>query len=96
MANSDEILAELKNLSVKLYGENGFEGDIIEIKKHCKETNDHFEDHSKRITVIETRMEDHQTSIDNAGKLDKKTIAGYSTAIVGIIVALWKAFNNGG
>ena len=33
MANSADVLREIKHLAVKLYGENGFEGDIPEIKK---------------------------------------------------------------
>ena len=33
MANSADVLREIKHLTTKLYGENGFEGDIPEIKK---------------------------------------------------------------
>ena len=33
MAKSDEILSAIKLLNAKLYGENGFEGDITEIKE---------------------------------------------------------------
>jgi len=33
MANSRDVLNAVNHLSVKLYGENGFEGDIPEIKK---------------------------------------------------------------
>lgn len=33
MANSEDVLNAVKHLTVKLYGENGFEGDIPEIKK---------------------------------------------------------------
>lgn len=33
MANSADVLRELKHLVTKLYGEDGFEGDIPEIKK---------------------------------------------------------------
>ena len=36
MSNTEKILAELTKLNVKLYGENGFEGDIPEIKKMLK------------------------------------------------------------
>lgn len=43
---NDEILFEVKKLSTKLYGENGFEGDIVEIKKSLKS-------HQKRITRLE-------------------------------------------
>ena len=43
---SEEILSEIKHLTAKLYGENGFEGDIPDIKA-C------YKDHSKRIGRIE-------------------------------------------
>jgi len=33
MANSKDVLTAVEHLSAKLYGENGFEGDIPEIKK---------------------------------------------------------------
>lgn len=47
--NSDLILMEIKSLSAKLYGENGFEGDIPEIKKNLR-------NHSKRIRIIELAL----------------------------------------
>ncbi len=43
MAKSDDILREVKFLKVKLYGENGFEGDVEEIKASLK-------NHDKRIS----------------------------------------------
>ena len=43
---TDQILAELKELKSWLYGANGFEGDVPEIKSSIK-------DHSKRIRRIE-------------------------------------------
>jgi len=43
---SEQILSEVKKLSAKLYGENGFEGDIPEIKKSMR-------NHQKRIARIE-------------------------------------------
>ena len=42
----DEILGEIRSLNTKLYGENGFDGDIPDIKA-C------YKDHSKRIGRIE-------------------------------------------
>ena len=42
----DEILGEIRYLNIKLYGENGFEGDIPEIKAT-------FKNHNKRIRRIE-------------------------------------------
>ena len=75
MATSKDVLAAVNLLNVKLYGENGFEGDIPEIKKSCKETKEHFEDHSKRITQLE---------VIRSG-LSKKVVAGGISTIVTII-----------
>jgi len=46
---NEQILNEVKNLSVKLYGENGFEGDIVEIRKGIL-------NHNQRIRKIELIM----------------------------------------
>ena len=53
MATAKDVLVAVNLLNVKLYGENGFEGDIPEIKRSCEETRKHFDDHSKRITELE-------------------------------------------
>jgi len=37
MTKIDEVLQEVKSLKVKLYGDNGFEGDITEIKTGLKD-----------------------------------------------------------
>lgn len=43
MANSADVLREIKSLAEKLYGKDGFEGDIPEIKSSLK-------GHEKRIS----------------------------------------------
>ena len=68
-----EILQAVQHLEEKLYHENGFEGDIPEIKKHCKGFTKHLEDHSKRLTIIETRVDERTTA-----KLGRKTVWGIS------------------
>ena len=44
-----------------------------EQEKHLRKINNHLDDHSKRITIMETRVEEH-----NNQKTSKKAIAGYS------------------
>ena len=39
MANSNDVLRAIASLTEKLYGKDGFEGDIPEIKKHLNEAN---------------------------------------------------------
>ena len=74
MAKIDEVLTAVKTMNIKLYGENGFEGDIPEMKKDTKCIIKHLEDHSKRITILEVER-----------KPSKKLIAGSASGIVGII-----------
>ena len=85
MAKSDDILNEIKSLGTKLYGENGFEGDIPVIKGHLEKINSHLDDHSKRITVVETLQKERN-------RISKKALSGYISGGVAIVVALWKAF----
>ncbi len=73
MAKSDEIISLIKILSAKLYGDNGFNGDIPEIKEHLEKINGHLDDHSKRLVVAETQIKERTIS-----KVSKKAIAGYS------------------
>lgn len=88
MAKYQEILDAIKSLTAKLYGENGFEGDITEIKTHLKELNGHLNDHSKRLAIAETQIKERTTS-----KVSKKAMAGYGgsgSAIVLIIYGVGK------
>ena len=62
---------------------------LPKIEKHLEKINGHLEDHSKRITITETLQKERN-------KPSKKSRAGYGAAIVGIMIALWKAFTNGG
>lgn len=51
------------------------------IEERLDKINDHLEDHSRRLIIIETQR-----------NLSKKALAGYVSGTLGIIVALWKAF----
>ncbi|KKK67113.1 hypothetical protein LCGC14_2957310, partial [marine sediment metagenome] len=46
----------------------------------------HLEDHSKRITIVEVKQEE-------GNKPSKKTLGGYGVGVIGLAVALWKAFS---
>ena len=76
----NEILTAIKHLEEKLYHENGFEGDIPEIKRHCADTTKHFEDHSRRLTVVETEVKERTVS-----KINKKAWGGIT---VGTLLVL--------
>ena len=60
---------------------------LPKIEKHLEKINDHLDDHSKRIVVVETLQKERN-------KLTKKTMAGYTSAGIALIVALWRAFTN--
>ncbi len=60
--------------------------DLGEIKDRLTTINGHLDDHSKRITITETLQKERN-------KPNKKTLGGYSAGVVGLVVALWKAFS---
>jgi hypothetical protein len=59
MAKQDEILAAIKALTTKLYGENGFEGDITEIKKHLKQLNGNVNRNTEHIAISDATLYGH-------------------------------------
>ena len=61
---------------------------LPKIEEHLEKINGHLDDHSKRITTVEVKQEERN-------KPSKKSIGGYGAAVVGIIIALWRAFTNG-
>ena len=77
MAKSDEILTELRSINVKLYGEGNFEGDIPEIKGHLKKLNGHLDDHSYRITTLETQR-----------KPSRKQVVGSASGVISLLALL--------
>ena len=56
MAKTDEILTEIRILKVKLYGENGHEGDIPQMKQTLTETVTFMRCQDRRITRNETKL----------------------------------------
>lgn len=84
MAKYQEILDAIKGLTSKLYGENGFEGDIPAIKEHLEKINGHLDDHSKRLTIAETKIDERTTS-----KVTKKAIAGYGSGGSAIVLGVY-------
>lgn len=59
---------------------------LPKIEQHLEKINGHLDDHSKRITIVEVKQEERN-------KPSKKTLSGLGVGIVGIAVALWKAFS---
>ena len=55
------------------------------IEAHLGKINGHLDDHSKRLTIVEVKQEERN-------KLSKKSIAGISSGIIAVAIALWKAF----
>ena len=48
MANSEQVLNAVNNLTAKLYGENGFEGDIPEMKESLRNLTDQVRENTQR------------------------------------------------
>uniref|UniRef100_A0A6H1ZZS6 Uncharacterized protein n=2 Tax=viral metagenome TaxID=1070528 RepID=A0A6H1ZZS6_9ZZZZ len=88
MGETTEILQELRAINIKLYGEKDFEGDIPEIKKRLKRLNGHLDDHSHRLTTMETQMSERFPE-GNPSKLKKYSkYAGIISAIIYILYSL--------
>ncbi|MBA7568404.1 hypothetical protein ES708_10125 [subsurface metagenome] len=88
MAKYQEILDAINHLIGKLYGENGFEGDIPEIKGHLEKINGHLDDHSKRLVVAETQIKE-RTASQIVSKMSKKAITGYGGIAITVITLLY-------
>ncbi len=84
MAKYQEILDAVRHLSSKLYGENGFDGDITEIKTHLAKINGHLDDHSKRLVIAETQIKERTTS-----RISKKAIGGYGGIALTIVTLVF-------
>ena len=52
MATNDEVLREIRFLKVKLYGENGFEGDITKITDGLKGHDNRISRNSRILYTI--------------------------------------------
>lgn len=64
------------------------EKSLPKIETHLEKINNHLDDHSHRLTKVETLQKERN-------KPGKKTVAGYITGGAAIVVALWKAFTGG-
>ena len=73
----------LQELFHNLYGYDGFKGDIPEIKDFMEKAAKHFDDHSKRLVVVETKVEER-----TANKMSKKTKVGYGGGTVVVVATL--------
>ena len=60
MANSNDVLKAIESLTEKLYGKDGFVGDIPEIKAHLKELN-------REIPKLKERQAVHNSTLYGHG-----------------------------
>ncbi len=88
MAKYKEILDAINNLAAKLYGQNGFEGDIPAIKEHLEKLNGHLDDHSKRLVIAETQIKERTVS-PVVRKMSKKAKTGYGGIVVAVLTLLY-------
>jgi hypothetical protein len=58
MSTNNEILMAVEHLTEKLYGQNGFEGDIPEIKKLVRSNQTGITQNTGRIIKMETQCDE--------------------------------------
>ena len=63
---------------------------LPKIEAHLANINGHLGEHSNRITIMETLQKER-----NVTKISKKTMTGYISGVIAIIVALWRSFTVG-
>ena len=89
--NKDEKVT-LGELFRRLYGQNGYKGDIPRILDHIEDHTEHFEDHSRRLLIIEVEreaIEKAQKEKDSHPKLKVTSkYAGIITAALYIVYSL--------
>jgi len=78
-AERDELLVRMderiKNIDVKTGRQEA----------HLEAINGHLENHSKRLTIVETLQRERNTP-------SKKNIGVITSVMVAVVVALWRAF----
>ena len=79
-AERDKLTQETHQALLGIPGteEKGLVGDVKEIKGH-------LEDHSKRLTVVETLQKERN-------RPSKKALTGYIGGVIAMIVTAWRAF----
>ncbi len=68
LAERDELLIRMDERQRQIKEE-----DLPEINNHLKALNGHLDDHSKRLVIVETKVDERTIN-----KVSKKAIAGYS------------------
>ena len=77
----------LTELFHRLYGQNGYEGDVPRIIKHIEKHTEHFEDHSRRLLTLEVERETEKKASASKIKTTGK-YAGIISAVVYVIYSL--------
>ena len=76
VADEHEILTEIRELKSWLYGKNGFEGDIPEMKANLKQTSITVQSHEADISLLKEREQ-----------VSRKQVLGIS-GVVAIIMGI--------
>lgn len=94
MATNQQVLDALKHLTDKLYGEDGFIGDVPEIKDHLEKINGHLDDHSRRLADAEGETKRVEQKVDErtispTNKVTKKAMTGYGGIFITIVTLVF-------
>ena len=87
MANSNDVLKAIESLTEKLYGKDGFVGDIPEIKAHLKELNREIPKLKERQAVHNSTLYGHGNDCGLVKQVEQTKTRLWKLAIIVAIVS---------
>ena len=82
MANSNDVLKAIESLTEKLYGKDGFVGDIPEIKAHLKELNREIPKLKERQAVHNSTLYGHGNDCGLVKQVEQTKVRLWKLAII--------------
>ena len=82
MANSNDVLKAIESLTEKLYGKDGFVGDIPEIKAHLKELNREIPKLKERQAIHNSTLYGHGNDCGLVKQVEQTKVRLWKLAII--------------
>jgi len=82
VANSNDVLKAIESLTEKLYGKDGFVGDIPEIKAHLKELNREIPKLKERQAIHNSTLYGHGNDCGLVKQVEQTKVRLWKLAII--------------